>query len=461
MSAPAPARHPADDSTVIRSATGVEAERLRREVTMAQRLAGPAVVRVDGHECPSTGAYVAEFDHAPGATAAWWHPTSPEAVAAGFAAAAQALADIHTAGVAHRSVSVHHLVRRRDGRLVLTGLADATEASVGATEADTAALGRALAEVCGRLQSPRRFTATGRATRRLAALARSVADGSPTELRCAGTVAAALARQASAPFPSADGAPGVPPALRSAASPATATPGPRRPPPTDTAGSARSAGGPDRIRAGLPVPTRRWRDRPPRPRPDGRAHGRSLGKMMATIAGVAVVGVAATGAWSPDAQGPSWRSPGHVAQSDPSPGPTDITADATPRPDDPFSHAVASDHASTCGRRAHVDDACHAIEVGPGWVEVAGRHLVVGRAADQLLVGDWDCDGDVTLAVVTAADGAVHVFDRWDLDGPVIAEVAAVLTEASHAEVISTGGGCDDLVVVHPGGRWQLNGTAT
>ena len=51
-------------------------------------------------------------------------------------------------------------------------------------------------------------------------------------------------------------------------------------------------------------------------------------------------------------------------------------------------------------------------------VVVAGGHRYrVGRVGDLAAIGDWDCDGTSTIAVLRPEDGTVHVFDRWALDG--------------------------------------------
>ena len=51
---------------------------------------------------------------------------------------------------------------------------------------------------------------------------------------------------------------------------------------------------------------------------------------------------------------------------------------------------------------------------GTGTVTVGGHAYGIDLAvADRVLIGDWDCDGIATLAVVHLPSGAVDLFDRW------------------------------------------------
>ena len=49
-----------------------------------------------------------------------------------------------------------------------------------------------------------------------------------------------------------------------------------------------------------------------------------------------------------------------------------------------------------------------------------GRRYRVGREGDIVVIGDWDCDGDKTPAVLRPATGEIAVFDHWpDPDGSI------------------------------------------
>ncbi len=103
------------------------------------------------------------------------------------------------------------------------------------------------------------------------------------------------------------------------------------------------------------------------------------------------------------------------ATSRPAPGPADATVasptvpPACPAPDSP----VAAD----------VDgDGCpNGVRIGRGWIEVDDERFRVGRAQDQLRVGDWDGDGVATVALLRPDADEVWIFPTWDPDAAVTA----------------------------------------
>jgi hypothetical protein len=48
-----------------------------------------------------------------------------------------------------------------------------------------------------------------------------------------------------------------------------------------------------------------------------------------------------------------------------------------------------------------------------GVVELGDQRFAVGAAGDVLALGDWDCDGAATPAVLRPSTGSVFRFDRW------------------------------------------------
>ena len=56
------------------------------------------------------------------------------------------------------------------------------------------------------------------------------------------------------------------------------------------------------------------------------------------------------------------------------------------------------------------------VEVEGNEVRTAGHRWVVGVPGDIVTVGDWDCDGTATPAVLRPASGRLHVFDTWAPD---------------------------------------------
>jgi hypothetical protein len=90
------------------------------------------------------------------------------------------------------------------------------------------------------------------------------------------------------------------------------------------------------------------------------------------------------------------------------------------------------------------------VRLGDGVVEVDGVRYGVGRPGDLLAVGDWDCDGEATVALVHAGSGEVFVFEGWATDAAAAeATSTATVPSASAVEVADADGdGCTTLVVV-------------
>ncbi len=84
-----------------------------------------------------------------------------------------------------------------------------------------------------------------------------------------------------------------------------------------------------------------------------------------------------------------------------------------------------------------------------GVIEAAGLRWQVGTPADQVVEGDWNCDGEATLALLHPPSGQLYRFDTWspadaDLRGTPISRVAG-------GQLLRAGDldddGCDDLLV--------------
>ncbi len=75
--------------------------------------------------------------------------------------------------------------------------------------------------------------------------------------------------------------------------------------------------------------------------------------------------------------------------------------------------------------------------------EVAG-HYAVARAEDQVVVGDWDCDGVDTPGVYRPTDGAVYHFRGFGLLEP---DDAGTLEADGSAIVVTTPQGCDRVAL--------------
>ena len=89
-----------------------------------------------------------------------------------------------------------------------------------------------------------------------------------------------------------------------------------------------------------------------------------------------------------------------------------------------------------------------------------GARYAIGLPGDLVVLGDWDCDGTTTPAVVRPADGSVWAFPGWT-EGPevLVAEPVGHAPAPLGVSARSDGAGCDvlaittadgDEVLVHP-----------
>lgn len=101
-------------------------------------------------------------------------------------------------------------------------------------------------------------------------------------------------------------------------------------------------------------------------------------------------------------------------------GPTTATTTAAPgaAPAAPETRAGAGCRAVERSRPDVDGDGCgDDVSIEHDVVVAGGHRYRVGRVGDLAAIGDWDCDGTSTIAVLRPEDGTVHVFDHWALDG--------------------------------------------
>ena len=120
-----------------------------------------------------------------------------------------------------------------------------------------------------------------------------------------------------------------------------------------------------------------------------------------------------------------------------------------PAPGDDSCRPTAAGYRDTTG-----DGCAEEIIVGDGFVSVDGAHYPVGEAGDQLAVGDWDCDGVATLALVQEA-GRVYVFESWPDEVPLTGNLVADLSPPLLLQDAPQGT-CNQLVVHYSEGSWHL-----
>jgi hypothetical protein len=77
------------------------------------------------------------------------------------------------------------------------------------------------------------------------------------------------------------------------------------------------------------------------------------------------------------------------------------------------------------------------LEIGEGIVAGAGQRWAVGRPDDRLAVGDWDCDGVATPALLRRDTGEVFVFDRGAGHDDVAITPTSVVADAATIEAVT------------------------
>lgn len=91
-------------------------------------------------------------------------------------------------------------------------------------------------------------------------------------------------------------------------------------------------------------------------------------------------------------------------------------------------------------------------------VERDGVQFTVGRAGDRVVLGDWDCAGTVTPALLRPRTGEIHLFDEWARPGaPVGSRLVSIHPGATDLEVDQDD--CDRLQVRTSDGSIRPVGT--
>jgi hypothetical protein len=85
-------------------------------------------------------------------------------------------------------------------------------------------------------------------------------------------------------------------------------------------------------------------------------------------------------------------------------------------------------------------------------VTMGGRRFQVGAPGDVVVVGDWDCDGVPTPAVLRPATGSLFVFSDWAERTPVQVSAARSVEGAASIRPQPDAAGCDQLQVTRRDG---------
>lgn len=375
-------------AVVTRRAAGADAPRLRAAGDRLARAAHPGVVEVV-RSVGTAAEWELQLVHA-GRPASLLAPLAASQVAALAVAVAATLADLHRGGVVHGHLEGSHVLVGPHGRPVLCGFG--VDDGGAAPHDDVAAVGALIGELLGggteaELVPERRW---GR--RRSPDWARRslllLADHACAEPPSRRPTAARLAAAIASTIPDAR--------LLDGAADDPAADDPAAVDPLDALrGSSVAA-------------------------PERRARPRSLTSIgaAAVTLGAAVFGVGIL------------RSP--VSPTSTVSPPTTATVPAS-TPPTTVSTAIAP-----------------AVAVDGTVVTVGQRRFEVGQPGDRVAVGDWDCDGTATAAVLRPSTGEVFVFPSWT-SGPDVVVSAAARIEGGVELVVGASAdpdeGCGTLAV--------------
>lgn len=453
---------------VVKAARGPAARLLERERDRLRRAAHAGVVALvpgAGDTDPAGG----EGTHPGSSEVRTWYAGEPVARWAGPATAvaglglavARTLADLHASGVVHGRLGADHILVDDRGRVRLCGFGPS---SGGATPGDdVAALGAVLTDLLSRSRRPPRGPAhLGSGLAGLGPTLTALADrltGRPWHRgdgpRAHQALAAVLAR-ATDPVPTRrPTARALADAIAAAAprGPETAPPSsipPSGTPPHDTGEGDIDRGdlspcsrGPGTSPVAVPAPT--LPDRP------GTGPPPSARRRAALVATSLVIGATAAGAATLGSGG---------SADAPRPGPPSASPRATVCP--PTAAPAADADGDGCPEALAIERGTGAPPTGPATVADAtvitagGVRWRVGEPGDLVAMGDWDCDGESSAALLRPTSGDVFVFDGWATPArPLTVLAARRAAGATGIRAEPDDRGCDRLVVDLAGGGRQ------
>lgn len=225
-------------------------------------------------------------------------------------------------------------------------------------------------------------------------------------------------------------------ALLNLADQATADDRHRRPTAHDIAAAVATAA-PDGERAAGRARAREGQRRAARPAATGpyRAPG---GPWLVALAGIAVLLVGLVSLRERDGGSPPGAAPRTPA---PTPGATADAGAPTERagPASTAPHPESSLTTSAPGEGRGRDAAATTVAAG-------GQRYAVGELGDRTIVGDWDCDGTDTVALLRPRTGEVFVFSGWATAGHDLTVPATQRVDGARRLLADDGDGCDRLL---------------
>ena len=374
-----------------------DSERIRHEAQLLKRLAHPGIVQfVDFIEESSVELYLAFVGPDSWATQP---PSTPSESLEALASAASTVADLHGLGTVHGALCPEHVLVAPDKRPVLCGLADATALTETGCAHDLAGLAGLIDHLGAACEEKER--------RQLDALARRAERGSVT----ASDLTAELDRLHGGPhkFTGRSKRTAIPTPSKRASAIATAlialaVLGWLVLKPEGSANTVQASQVPTN-----PVPTN--------PVPADQV---SAGQVSTNTV--------------PASEGSGVPS-----------GPVAVPATTN-------ASAVGSvDTTELAGSQSEIDHEDRLI------ITHQGRRYGVGRLGDVAILGDWTCDGDITLALLQPGTGVIAVFANWPAPSQRLEADFVTVVEGATDLRNDPSGGCDQLRVTHAGGSTLID----
>lgn len=405
-----------------KSARAEESDRIRHEAQLLERLQHPGIVQfVDFVEGPSVELYLGFVG--PDSWATQPPATSAESIEA-LASAASTVADLHRLGTVHGALSPEHVLVAPDKRPVLCGLADATASTETGRARDLAGLASLIDHLAAACEEKEQ--------RQLAALARRAERGSVT----AGDLTAELDRIHGRPRNRSKRR-----SLSTIPRPSVPRPSVPRPSKRVSVTAAALLGvavlgwtvlKPDGPGTSTPEFSTVPSDSVPGDPGPTDTGPTDTGPTDAVPINAGPTGAGPTGA-GPTNPAPANSEPASLASTDPAPGTSNAAT------------ITAADTTPSGGNRIRIDD-------DRVIVDHQGRRYGVGQPGDKAVVGDWNCDGNPTLALLQPSNGVIAVFASWPAPSQHLEAGYVTVVEGATDLRNDPSGGCDQLRVTHAGG---------